>query len=107
MDKAGDLLTMVRVGDAYDHTASSGLRYIVNPPGSQVTVHQHLDIGQGEVDFEAGFEALRAIGFDCGESSTPVIPIVVGDDVKAFQMTKRLDEEGVTVSDEADPSQCA
>ena len=53
MDKAGDLLTMVHVADAYDHTASSGLRYIVNPPGSQVTVHQHLDIGQGEVDFDA------------------------------------------------------
>ena len=64
MDKAGDLLTMVHVADAYDHTASSGLRYIVNPPGSQVTVHQHLDIGQGEVDFDACFDALRRVGFD-------------------------------------------
>ena len=34
--KAGDLLTMVHVADAFDHRASSGLRYIVNPPGSQV-----------------------------------------------------------------------
>jgi myo-inositol catabolism protein IolH len=38
--------------------------YIVNPPGSTARVHQHLDIGQGEVDFGAGFDALRAIGFD-------------------------------------------
>ncbi len=60
MDKAGDLLTMVHVADAYDHTASSGLRYIVNPPGSQVTVHQHLDIGQGEVDFEPVLRRPRA-----------------------------------------------
>ena len=60
MDKAGDLLTMVHVADAYDHTASSGLRYIVNPPGSQVTVHQHLDIGQGEVDFAAVLRRPRA-----------------------------------------------
>ena len=30
-----------------------GIRYIVNPPGSTARVHQHLDIGQGEVDFEA------------------------------------------------------
>jgi myo-inositol catabolism protein IolH len=29
-----------------------GLRYIVNPPGSPARVHQHLDIGQGEVDWE-------------------------------------------------------
>ena len=33
LDKAGSLTTMCHVADAYDHTASSGLRYIVNPPG--------------------------------------------------------------------------
>jgi myo-inositol catabolism protein IolH len=64
LDKAGPLTTMCHIADAYDHTASSGLRYIVNPPGSQVTVHQHLDIGQGEVDFEAFFKALERNGFD-------------------------------------------
>ena len=64
LDKAGDLVTMVHVADAYDHTASSGLRYIVNPPGSQVTVHQHLDIGQVEVDFGQLFAGLERIGFD-------------------------------------------
>ena len=57
IDKAGDLLTYVHVADSFDHTGSSGLRYIVNPPGSQVTVHQHLDIGQGEVDFDELFAA--------------------------------------------------
>lgn len=64
MDKAGDLLTMVHVADSFDHTGSQGLRYIVNPPGSQVTVHQHLDIGQGEVDFDQFFAGLERIGFD-------------------------------------------
>lgn len=64
LDKAGDLVTMVHVADAYDHLASSGLRYIVNPPGSEVTVHQHLDIGQGEVDFDQFFRGLERIGFD-------------------------------------------
>lgn len=64
MEKAGDLLTMVHVADSFDHTASSGLRYIVNPPGSQVTVHQHLDIGQGEVDFDEFFGTLEKVGFD-------------------------------------------
>ena len=64
LDKAGPLTTMCHVADAYDHTASSGLRYIVNPPGSQVTVHQHLDMGQGEVDFDRFFAALERNGFD-------------------------------------------
>jgi myo-inositol catabolism protein IolH len=61
---AGELVTQVHLADTLDHRASSGLRYIVNPPGSAVRVHQHLDIGQGEVDFEALFGGLREIGFD-------------------------------------------
>lgn len=61
---AGPLLTHVHLADTLDHRASSGLRYIVNPPGSLVRVHQHLDIGQGEVDFNALFSELRAIRFD-------------------------------------------
>jgi myo-inositol catabolism protein IolH len=62
--RAGSLVTQVHLADGFDHRASSGLRYIVNPPGSAVRVHQHLDIGQGEVDFEALFGALAAVGFD-------------------------------------------
>jgi len=58
------VLRQVHIADVLNHRASSGLRYIVNPPGSTARVHQHLDIGQGEVDFTAGFGALREIGFD-------------------------------------------
>lgn len=61
---AGSLVRIVHLADSFDHRASSGLRYIVNPPGSPARVHQHLDIGQGEVDFEALFAGLAEIGFD-------------------------------------------
>lgn len=61
---AGPLTTAVHLADTFDHTGSSGLRYIVNPPGSPVRVHQHLDIGQGEVDFDQLFRELAANGFD-------------------------------------------
>jgi myo-inositol catabolism protein IolH len=64
MEYAGDLLTHLHVADSFDHRASSGLRYIVNPPGSTVRVHQHLDIGQGEVDWDLFFSTLEALGFD-------------------------------------------
>jgi myo-inositol catabolism protein IolH len=70
LDKAGPLTTMCHLADAYDHTASSGLRYIVNPPGAQVTVHQHLDMGQGEVDFARFFAALERNDFDGTISSS-------------------------------------
>jgi len=61
---AGDLLTHVHLADAFDHTASSGNRYILNPPGTPARIHQHLDIGQGEVDFDELFRELKANGFD-------------------------------------------
>jgi myo-inositol catabolism protein IolH len=64
MEYAGDLLTHLHVADSFDHRASSGLRYIVNPPGSKATVHQHLDIGQGEVDWDVFFGTLHEVGFD-------------------------------------------
>jgi myo-inositol catabolism protein IolH len=64
MRSAGSLLTHVHVADGFDHRASSGLRYITNPPGNTVRVHQHLDIGQGEVPWDTFFDTLEELGFD-------------------------------------------
>jgi myo-inositol catabolism protein IolH len=64
MEYAGPLLTHLHVADSFDHRGSSGLRYIVNPPGSTARVHQHLDIGQGEVDWDQFFSTLGRLGFD-------------------------------------------
>jgi myo-inositol catabolism protein IolH len=61
---AGPLLTQVHIADSFDHRGSSGLRYIVNPPGSTARIHQHLDIGQGEVDWDLFFGTLHEVGFD-------------------------------------------
>jgi myo-inositol catabolism protein IolH len=64
MRYAGPLLTQVHIADSFDHRGSSGLRYIVNPPGSAARIHQHLDIGQGEVDWDVFFGTLVETGFD-------------------------------------------
>ena len=61
---AGPLLTHLHIADSFDHTGSSGLRYIVNPPGSTARIHQHLDVGQGEVDWDLFFATLAEVGFD-------------------------------------------
>lgn len=63
--EAAPLLAHVRVADTFDHRKSSQLRYIVNPPGSQhIRVHQHLDMGQGEIDWDLFFGTLGEAGFD-------------------------------------------
>ncbi|PRX45869.1 myo-inositol catabolism protein IolH [Prauserella shujinwangii] len=64
MRYAGSKLRHVHIADTFNHTGSSGLRYILNPPGTPARVHQHLDIGQGEVDWDAFFGTLRELRFD-------------------------------------------
>ncbi len=64
MRDAGPLLTHLHLADSFDQRASSGLRYIINPPGSPARIHQHLDVGQGEVDWEVFFSTLAELKFD-------------------------------------------
>ncbi len=66
MEYAGPTMTHLHLADSFNHTASSGLRYIVNPPGSTARIHQHLDIGQGEVDWDTFFSTLNRLGFAGG-----------------------------------------
>ncbi|GLB67814.1 sugar phosphate isomerase/epimerase family protein [Arthrobacter mangrovi] len=63
MEAVGDRLRVVHVADTMDHHASHGLRYITNPPGNPVRVHQHLKIGDGDVDWQEFFGSLAENGF--------------------------------------------
>jgi 8-amino-7-oxononanoate synthase len=40
-------------------------------------------------------EGFRKIGFQIGSTQTPIVPILIGSEAKAFQFTQRLYEEGV------------
>ena len=61
MEYAGDLLTQVHVADSFDHRVTN--RYILNPPGTPARIHQHLDVGQGEVNWDEFFATLERLGF--------------------------------------------
>ncbi len=64
LKEAAPILHHVRVADTLNHAASSGNRYIANPPDPAIRVHKHLDIGQGEIDWETFFKTLGEIKFD-------------------------------------------
>jgi 8-amino-7-oxononanoate synthase len=73
------------------------------PPASTASVLAALDIIEQEPQrieslwkntrkMKAGFDAL---GFDTGHSVTPIIPILVGDDMKTFAFWKLLFDNGI------------
>ena len=63
MRAAGSRIGIVHVSDTMDHNRSHGLRYISNPPGNAVRVHQHLKVGDGDVNWDELFGGLKEIGF--------------------------------------------
>jgi myo-inositol catabolism protein IolH len=64
MTHAGSLLRHLHISDTFNHLASNGDRYILNPQGTQARVHQHLEPGDGEVDFDDFFQILDDLKFD-------------------------------------------
>ncbi|HBW1603405.1 TPA: sugar phosphate isomerase/epimerase [Klebsiella pneumoniae] len=61
LEYAGSDLSHVLLADTMNHTLPN--RYIVNPPGVNAAIHQHLGMGEGEVDFNGIFQALRNMDF--------------------------------------------
>ncbi|MEO6053461.1 MAG: aminotransferase class I/II-fold pyridoxal phosphate-dependent enzyme, partial [Chthoniobacterales bacterium] len=40
-------------------------------------------------------EGFRSMGFNIGTTKTPIVPILIGSEAKAFQFSQRLYEEGI------------
>jgi 8-amino-7-oxononanoate synthase len=85
------------------HVARSLIFSASPPPASVASVSAALDIIEDEPErriqlwkntrkMQSGFNAL---GFQTGHSETPIIPVIVGDDEKAFVMAMMLQDEGV------------
>lgn len=96
----GGRLGAVYAADSFDHRRSHGLRYITNPPGNTTRVHQHLRIGDGDVDWVELFAALAASGF-LDRDDAIVCSNVFAEDETAFEtsVTQRRDiEDLITTS---------
>ncbi|GAA1062378.1 sugar phosphate isomerase/epimerase family protein [Agromyces bracchium] len=88
----GDRLGAVYAADTFDHTRSHGLRYISNPPGNAARVHQHLRIGDGDVDWSELFGTLASTGYLDRDDALIVSNVFAedetADDVSRFQLSR-------------------
>jgi myo-inositol catabolism protein IolH len=91
-DYAGDLLQHVLFADTFNHKGGQGLRYIMNPPETDATIHQHLNLGEGEVDFTTIFRKLKEEKFD-GLVTSSVFAWVEKRDECSTKMLRQLREE--------------
>jgi 8-amino-7-oxononanoate synthase len=73
------------------------------PPASVASVSAAIDIIEDEPERREHLwkntakmlNGFKSMGFSVGNSCTPVIPVIVGEDEKAFLMAMMLQEEGV------------
>jgi 8-amino-7-oxononanoate synthase len=99
---AGDAVVI----DYIKHRARSMIFSAAPPPASVAAALATVEIMETEPERRERLwantrffsEGLRSLGFDTGESSTPVVPVVVGEDLAALQMVSRLHEEGLFVN---------
>jgi 8-amino-7-oxononanoate synthase len=92
--------------DYIKHKARTMIFSAAPPPASVAAALATLNIIEGEPERRASLwqntlffrEGLKSLGLDTGNSQTPVVPIVVGEDMVALEMVQRLHEAGVFVN---------
>jgi 8-amino-7-oxononanoate synthase len=85
------------------HFARSLIFSASPPPASIASVSAAVDIIDSEPErrerlwknTKKMLEGFKSLGFDTGDSETPIIPIIVGDDMKAFRMARMLHDRGI------------
>jgi len=97
--------------DYVKHHARSLIFSASIPPPSAAAVIKALDIIEQEPErrellwknTHKMLNGFKNLGFDTGFSQTPIIPIIVGDDMKVLKLWKMLHEQGVFVNPVINP----
>ncbi len=102
----GDIVDYIR------HHARAEIFSAALPPASAAAALRALELVESEPELRKRLwentdymkRELAGLGFDTGDSESPVIPIAVGDDMLTFKMVSRLYEEGVFVNPVVPPA---
>ena len=100
------------VVDHIRHTARSAIFSAALPPACVAAASKALDIVEREPERRKQLwenaryfkRELDALGLDTGESSSPVVPVVIGTDEGAFRAVVRLQELGVFANPVVSPA---
>ncbi len=94
------------------HYARSMIFSASLPPPAIAAISAALDIIQEEPERRERLwahatkmrEGLRSMGYDTGKSETPIIPVIVGDDRKAFELWRLLHENDIFANPAVSPA---
>ena len=95
-----------QVVDYLKHNARAQIFTAAIPPGSAAAVGVAIDIIESEPERRQQLwenthymkRELEGLGFETCGSQSPIIPLLIGDDIATYQMANRLQEEGVFVN---------
>jgi 8-amino-7-oxononanoate synthase len=98
--------------DFIKHEARSEIFSAAPPPASVAAALKAVEIVEREPERRKQLwentiymkQEFETLGFDTGQSASPVIPLVVGEDMDAFAMTIRLQEQGVFANPVVSPA---
>jgi 8-amino-7-oxononanoate synthase len=98
--------------DHIKHHARSEIFSAAPPPASVAAAMKALELVEREPERRKRLwehtkymlHELQGLGFDIGDSASPVIPLVIGEDMDAYAMTHQLAEEGVFVNPVVTPA---
>jgi 8-amino-7-oxononanoate synthase len=85
------------------HTSRALIFSASMPPSTVAAVQTALEVMQTEPEIRERLwrntkfltEGLQSLGFDTGQTQTPIVPIIVGDDIRTAIFWKRLFDAGI------------
>jgi 7-keto-8-aminopelargonate synthetase-like enzyme len=108
----GFIAGSAEVVDYIRHKARAEIFSAAPPPPSVAAAIKALEIIEREPERRKNLwenarfmkREFQALGFDTGQSESPVIPLVIGEDLQAFAMTRKLQEHGVFANPVVSPA---
>jgi 8-amino-7-oxononanoate synthase len=108
----GFIAGSANVIDYIRHEARAQIFSAAPPPPSVAAVIKALEIVEREPERRKNLwenarfmkREFETLGFDTGHSESPVIPLVIGEDLDAFAMTRKLQAHGVFANPVVSPA---